>query len=119
MYNRVPAVIRSFSWFSDPRTPALSNGARAPGGRGPHAMAPKQRKSAKTGGGAPLAQAAAATLPPPAAASPDSCNGQLLVDVQAAIAEITGHDAFVGMEQLPPTTTGSRPPFASAACDED
>ena len=75
-------------------------------------MAPK-RKSAKTGGGPPVAQAAAA----PPAPLPDACNGRLLADVQAAISEITGHDAFVGVEQLPPTATGSRPPFTVAACD--
>ena len=75
-------------------------------------MAPK-RKSAKTGGGPPVAQAAAA----PPAPLPDACNGRLLADVQAAISEITGHDAFVGVEQLPPAATGSRPPFTVAACD--
>ena len=60
---------------------------------------------------------AAAAAPPPAPVLPDACNGQLLADVQAAISEITGHDAFVGMEQLPPTATGSRPPFTVAGCE--
>ena len=76
-------------------------------------MTPKPN-GAKHGGGAPVEQAAAAATQP--APFPDACNGQLLSDVQAAISEITGHEAFVGMEQLPPTAVGSRPPFAVKAC---
>ena len=104
-------TLRYLALSSDPRTPALS---RAPhGGRAPQVMPPKPK--AKPGGGAPIERAAAAATQP--APLPDAYNGQLLSDVQAAISEITGHEAFVGMEQLPPTATGSRQPFTVAACE--
>ena len=76
---------------------------------------PPKPKGAKPGGGAPIEKAAAAATQP--APLPDAYNGQLLSDVQAAISEITGHEAFAGMEQLPPAATGSRQPFTVAACE--
>ena len=83
-------------------------------------------KSGEAGGGAPSGGKAGGGAPSGkrggAGGGAAACVASLLQRQtdhrrQASIAEITGHDVFIRMEQLPPTAKGSRPPFALAACD--